>query len=120
MPRMPLVPVEGERREHGRCDPTPAPLRPDGAAAPRPFRPELIDLIPPEWVGLTGPAAFPGQSAPSARDGTPTAKASVIASPPDASLLSVTPAPGWLERGACVVEPGKPCRSSGRCRQLGH
>ncbi|MBI3448721.1 MAG: hypothetical protein HY049_07385 [Acidobacteria bacterium] len=63
------------------------------------------DVIPPEWVGLATP---------------PRAVSSVIASRADASLQFVTSAPAWGERGACVVEPGKPCTSSGRCRRLGH
>jgi hypothetical protein len=67
---------------------------------------DLDGLIPPEWVGLESPVSA--------------AAASVIASPAEASLELVTPVPGPLERGACVLEPGKRCRSTGRCRQMGH
>lgn len=119
MARMPLIRTGEGATGLGRCDP-PAGRREETALTmPRPASPSLADLIPLEWVGLTMGSAPVPPSSPS-RIPVPTVTASVIASPADAALLHVTPVPGLLERGRCVVEPGKACRSSGRCRQLGH
>lgn len=93
-------------------------------------------LIPPEWVGL--PSGGP-DAAPAATSGSPDAagrgrveRALADALPRihvlarfeaglDAAVREhVTPVEGWLERSNCIIEPGKPCRGSGRCRQRGY
>ena len=125
------IPIPAFRREpaFGRCDP------PGGPPAPAPatgaYRPSLASLIPAEWVGLTEEAEKTPPDPPSRPMGggpppgshespSPLKALSVIASVDPAVLEHVTPVTPYLDRGMCVVEPGKPCRSSGRCRQRGY
>lgn len=86
-------------------------------------------VIPPEWVGLApedGPS--PETTPPAAPPGTPAGRGtphrevigSVLASLSPAVIELVTPVAAETERGGCFIEPGRPCRGSGRCRQRGY
>jgi hypothetical protein len=120
------------RRSHGepafgRCDPPerrPYPVSPVRGTS-------LASLIPAEWVGLAEDAARAPSSLPRGSRGggpapasqgfsSPVTSLSVIASVAPAAAEHVTPVTPYLDRGMCFVEPGKPCRSSGRCRQRGY
>ncbi len=96
------------------------------------------EIIPPGWVGLprggreTSRAARREEPAAGhARDriaralgealapGVTPAR-SVIASIDSTVREHVSPVTPWGERSACIIEPGKPCRGSGRCRERGY
>lgn len=82
-------------------------MRPGGPGEGRPSG----DVIPPEWVR---PAGRPGEAPRRSPGG------SVIASADPAVLELFAPAEPSGGREGCVIEPGKPCTGSGRCRQRGY
>lgn len=90
---------------------------------------DLGHIIPSEWVGRAPEPSGEHGKSPAAGEIRVTPAAPPEPAPPAgpapnlvaaAVLEHVAPVLPWLERGGCVVEPGKPCRGSGRCRQRGY
>lgn len=74
--------------------------------------------IPLAWVEAAPVPPAPARAA--LQESAPPALKSVIASAPPAVLDLFTPATQYFERSECVIEPGRPCRGSGQCRQRGY
>jgi hypothetical protein len=78
-------------------------------------------IIPAAWVGLPEdprPASAPPPREAAATPGHP--RASVLTSVDRSVMELVTEIAAPSNRGMCFVEPGKPCRGSGRCSQRGY
>jgi len=73
--------------------------------------------IPLAWLEPSGEVAPAAGAVPKA---APSARKSVIASASPAVLDLFAPATQYFERRECVIEPGRPCRGSGQCRQRGY